>query len=238
MRLLLTRPELDAERTAMTLRARGHAVVIAPLLHIEAQCDAPLAAGPWAAILVTSANAAHGIEAHGSHKGLCGVPVFAVGRRSAKAMRSAGFTDVTSADGGVTDLVRLVARYAKAGARMLYLAGADRTGDLAGELFQHGLHVYTAVIYRAVAATTLPLVAADALASGIDGVLHFSRRSAETYVRVAGSAGLLQKALQPAHYCLSAHVAEPLVGAGAAAARIAPQPAEAALIELIGSAAL
>ena len=32
MRLLVTRPEPDATRTAETLRARGHDVLVAPLL--------------------------------------------------------------------------------------------------------------------------------------------------------------------------------------------------------------
>ena len=36
MRLLVTRPEPDNERTAAALRAKGHEVVLAPLLHIEA----------------------------------------------------------------------------------------------------------------------------------------------------------------------------------------------------------
>ena len=35
MRLLVTRPEPDGERTAQALRARGHAVVLAPLLRTE-----------------------------------------------------------------------------------------------------------------------------------------------------------------------------------------------------------
>ena len=238
MHLLLTRPELDAERTAIALRARGHAVIIAPLLHIEALTDAPLDAGPWAAILVTSANAAHGIAAHGRHKALCGVPVFAVGRRSAEAMRTAGFTDVISADGDVSDLVGLVAGRAKTGAPMLYLAGADRAGDLAGDLSKLGMSVNTVMIYRVVAASALAPTAADALAGGIDGVLHFSHRSAETYLKAARNTGVLAQALKPAHYCLSAHVAEPLAHAGALIVRVAPQPAEAAMIELIGSAPL
>ena len=36
MRLLITRPEPDNERTAAVLRAQGHDVLLAPLLHIEA----------------------------------------------------------------------------------------------------------------------------------------------------------------------------------------------------------
>jgi uroporphyrinogen-III synthase len=233
--LLLTRPEPDAHRTAAALRARGHDAVIAPLMHIEAVSDAPVGDGPWAAILITSANAAHAIAAHASHKELCAIPVFTVGQRSTLAVRAVGFADVISADGDVSDLVRLVAKRAKPGARLLYLAGEDRAGDLAGDLRGRGFSVRTAVVYRAVAASALPAKAAEALAGDIDGVLHFSRRSAEAYVNAARGAGLLEAALKPVHYCLSAQVAEPLAHAGAADIRVAPQPAEAALIALIGA---
>ena len=64
MRLLLTRPEPDAQRTAAALRAQGHDVIIAPLLRIEPAADAEIGAGPWAAILITSANAAHAVATH------------------------------------------------------------------------------------------------------------------------------------------------------------------------------
>ena len=57
------------------------------------------------------------------------LPVFAVGRRSAEAMAAAGFADVTSADGDVSDLAQLVAARLKPAARLLYLAGEDRSGD-------------------------------------------------------------------------------------------------------------
>ena len=124
------------------------------------------------------------------------------------------------------------------GAALLYLAGEERSGDLAGDLrADKNFAVHTAVVYRAVAAAILPHAAADALAGGggVDGVLHFSRRSAEAYVNAARGAGLLASALKPTHFCLSAQVAEPLAhaGAGAAFIRIAPRPVEAALIELI-----
>ncbi len=64
MRILLTRPQADAERTAAALRARGHEVIVAPLLDIEIVSDAELGGGPWAAILVTSANAVRAIAGH------------------------------------------------------------------------------------------------------------------------------------------------------------------------------
>ena len=47
MRVVVTRPRVDAERTAAVLRARGHEVLMAPLMHME-----PIAAdldGEWSA---------------------------------------------------------------------------------------------------------------------------------------------------------------------------------------------
>jgi uroporphyrinogen-III synthase len=236
VRLLLTRPEPDAQRTAAALRAQGHDVVVAPLLRIEPAADAKISAGPWAAILVTSANAALAIATHARVTPLRALPVFAVGRRSADAMAAAGFADVTSADGNVGDLARLVAARIEPAARLLYLVGEDRSGDLAGDLRACGFAVEITIIYRAVAVTGLPPAAADALASGIDGVLHFSRRSAEAYVNAARAAGLLADALKPVHFCLSAQVAEPLAQARAADIRIAERPNEAALAALIAAA--
>lgn len=231
MRLLITRPEPDAQRTAATIRARGHHAILAPLLRIEPITHATIDADGFAAILVTSANAAlTRVE------GLRGIPVFAVGERSAKAMRSGGFTDVRSANGDINDLAGMVRERVKPGASLLYLAGEDRSGDLAGDLRARGFLVNTVIVYRAVAANALPQTAADAMAAGIDGVLHFSRRTAEAYVDAAIAGGLLESAVKRlAHYCLSARVAEPLAAAGAADIRVAARPAEITLIELIDS---
>lgn len=236
MRLLLTRSETDAQRTAAALRARHHHVTIAPLLHIEADSTAAIGPGPWAAVLCTSANAARAIATHARAAQLRTVPAFAVGQRSAEALVAAGFAAVSSADGNLNDLVRCVAARMQPGGPLLYLAGHELAGDLPGELRAHGFDVHTAMIYRAVAATALPAAAIKALADHIDGVLHFSRRTAEIYVAAARHADVLSRALAPAHFCLSAAVAEPLAQAGAATIRIAPQPAEAALIELVGAA--
>jgi len=234
VRVLLTRPESDAQRTAAALRARGYDVIVAPLLHIEILSDAELGDGPWAAILVTSANAVRAIAAHRRRAEFCAVPVYAVGRRSAQAMREAGFADVASADGNVSDLANLVAARVKPGAPLLYLAGEERSGDLAGLLRARNFAVQTVLVYRAVTAATLPRQASDALTAGIDAVLHFSRRSAEAYVSAARNAGVLDDALaKPLHLCLSGRIAEPLTAAGATMIRIARRPEETALLELL-----
>jgi uroporphyrinogen-III synthase len=237
VRVLLTRPQPDGERTAAALRARGHTVVLAPLLRIEPLADAPLDGAPWTAILVTSANAAAAIGGHARVTELRALPVLTVGARSAQEMRAAGFKDVSSADGDAQALAALALARLPRGVSLLYLAGVDRSGDLAAALSPHGFRVNTAAIYRAVATDALPAAAADALAEGVGGVLHFSRRSAQTFVDTAQRAGLGAKAFAgPAHFCLSAQVAQPLQLAGAAGIHIAATPREDALLALVDDA--
>jgi len=236
MRLLVTRPEPDAERTAQVLRARGHQVLVAPLSRME-PIDADLS-GHWTAILMTSANAARVFSSHRQLANLIRAPVFAVGDRSADAAREAGFADVTSAQGALADLVRLVAtKFAGNPGTLLYVAGEDRAGDLAGELAAHGIAVRTAVAYRVAALPVLPVDLKHALmAREIDGALHYSARSLAILLKLADGAGALNAVLNLAHYCLSAAVAAPLRDRHAGRISIAPVPEEAALIDLIGSA--
>ena len=234
MRLLLTRPEPDAERTALTLRAGGHSVLTAPLLQIK-PIKVAFGEHAFAALLMTSASAARMMAVHPDLPGLRRRPVFVVGAHTAAMAKSAGFADVTSANGDAGDLARLVARrFAGSGARLLYLRGRETAGDLAGALIREGLDVESIAIYQANRVERFPAPAEEALRAGaIDGVLHFSRRTTETYLACADALGGRPWALRPAHYCLSAQVAAPLIDAGAALVRSATRPDEAALISLI-----
>jgi uroporphyrinogen-III synthase len=236
MRILVTRPAPDGERTATALRARGHDVLVAPLLRVET-IAADLDEGPFSALAFTSANAARAIKEHPRYAELVALPAFAVGARTAEALRAAGFGNVISAQGDVNALARLiVTQLAGKQGSVLYLAGEDRSGDLAGDLAWSNISASDAEIYRAVAETSLPPPVRDALAAQtLDGVLHFSRRSAQVFLDCAKAAGLLDRALAPTHYCLSRQVADPLAAVGAAAIRVAPRPEEAALIALIAN---
>jgi uroporphyrinogen-III synthase len=97
------------------------------------------------------------------------------------------------------------------------------------------MQVDTVVIYRAVPDTRLPSdVEAAFAAHEIDGVLHFSPRTAAAFITAA--AAIAPAALALPQFCLSAAVAKPLQAAGARVLRIAARPDEAALLELIGEA--
>jgi uroporphyrinogen-III synthase len=228
MRVVVTRPQADSERTAAALEALGHEVLVAPLMRVE-----PVAvdlAGTWSAIVITSANALQAIPA--TADGAKTLPVFAVGDRSAEAARRAGFAEVSSANGDINDLVRLVAtRGAGAKAPLLYLAGEDRSGDLVAQLAAHGIDAEMKVVYRVVAEVFPPVLAAALESGDVDAVLHFSRRSAELFVEGARSAGVAGPAEDVRHLCLSSQIAEPLAGASRIA--VAARPEEAVLVALL-----
>jgi uroporphyrinogen-III synthase len=231
MRVLVTRPLPDGERTAAALRGRGYDVLVAPLMQVK-----PIAAnlaGDWSAVIISSANAIRALDPK-QIASLSKLPLFAVGQRSADAAREAGFTNVRSANGDADALIRLVGGSdIDQAATYLYLAGEDRVADVEGELIRGGIKACTVIVYKTVT-LGYPLELAEALRDRkIDVALHFSRRSAENYVHGAKVAGLEQMALAPKHFCLSAQVAEPLRAAGVGQIAIAPEPNEAALLAIL-----
>jgi uroporphyrinogen-III synthase len=230
MRVAITRPQAEGERSAKVLRAQGHDVVLAPLMRIE-----PIRAdlsGIWSGVAITSANAPVAVAAVDAGA-LLNLPLFAVGARSADAARAAGFTNVVSADGDVQDLARLITDRHRDKAPLLYLAGEDRAADLVGELARHGIKAEMRIVYRAVTAPFPPALIDALRAKALAAVLHYSRRSAENFIEGARDAGIEREALTVRQLCLSAQVAAPLQTAGARNVAVATQPDEASLIELL-----
>lgn len=232
MKIVLTRPQDDSERTAGALRARGHQVLVAPLLRVEA-----VAADlhhDFGAVIITSANAAAAVVTHPARAKLIALPVFAVGRRSAQAARSAGFSAIHTAGGDADDLVRLIAEHRPDDkAPLLYLAGEDRAGDLIGDLAVHDVAAELAVVYRAAAVPYSPELIAALTEGAVDAVLHFSRRSADQYIDGGKKAGIAAQAMRVRHLCLSGPIAESLITAGARNVIVANRPDESSITALI-----
>jgi uroporphyrinogen-III synthase len=232
VRLLVTRPEPEGGRTAARLRGRGHDVRLLPLLRIEPVADAVFGAGPWAGVVFTSANAVRAVAAHRRFGELAGLPAYAVGARTREAAVVAGFAATVSAEGNVDNLAALIAAKAGAGLPLLYFAGSDRAGDLGAALA--GRTVETVIAYRAVIVGEFDAAMRGAIVGGeIDGVLHYSARTASAFVAAAAAAGVTDSAMKIRHFCLSPQVAAPLAAAGAATVAVAPAPNEAALLALI-----
>ena len=222
MRILLTRPEADARKSAQALGAVGFETLIAPLFEIvptgEAKPDAA-----FTALLATSTHAFDTLT-----PSLLSLPLHVVGERTAEAAQRNGFHVAQIAADG-EHLARMIGQGAT---HFLYLAGRERRPELEAHLTQQGHRVTPWIVYETKSALHVPLQAQAALAAGqIDAVLHFSTRSAALFRTLAQKAGIERQALAPAQIAISTRAAREL--AGAERITIAPTPDLAGLISAL-----
>ncbi|SFJ43933.1 Uroporphyrinogen-III synthase [Bosea sp. OK403] len=228
MRILVLRPQADAERSARAVAARGCEPLIAPLFTIV-RLPEPAPVGDFSALVLTSANAVGALA--DAPLGWRNLPVFSVGARTAGKAREAGYADARSADGNRHDLIDLISRNVPPPSRLLLIAGRDNHEDVPQRLRDAGYDVTIWTAYAAEAVTALPANAAEALRDGkVDAALHYSPRGARTFLALAREAGLAEPALALTHVALSADVAAPLITAGASTVLVAEHPEEAGLL--------
>ena len=228
MRVLVTRPAAQAGRTAARLRAAGHEPVPAPVLAIVATGAAwPK---PLDALVLTSAQAALTMPERAA-RDWRDVPAFAVGERTAQALRARGFGNVTSSGSDAAALAALMSATLPPGAAVLYAAGHDRKPVLEHALAIAGLALAVVEVYAARPAPDWdPAIRARLLAGTLDAVLHYSARSAALALSQAAGAGMRQAFLALRHHCVSDDAAAPLVAAGATIVVVAGRPDEDSLL--------
>jgi len=207
MRVLITRPREDAGPLAERLNEIGIETTIEPLLVIEINGAAPLDLDGVQAVLATSANGVRALAAVSARRDL---PVLAVGDGTARAARAEGFGAVESAAGDVGALAALaLARCRPEHGALLHVAGSHLAGDLGGLVEGGGLVYRRAVLYQARPVRRLSAETADALRTGgLDGVLFFSPRTADTFVSLLRRERLVRACRALSAFCLSDAVAE------------------------------
>jgi uroporphyrinogen-III synthase len=198
MRVLVTRPMEDSERTAEALRAAGHEPLVVPLFEIQPLAhDIP---DHVDAFIVTSANALRHARLSPEH---CNLPIYTVGDATAAAAKQAGFGAIHSARGDSTDLAALLTGKLKPGTRIGYLAGIPRQDD-AIQALSAQFTLLTLETYQTLATEILPEEISAGLASAqIDAVLHFSPRSAQIFADLIDKAQLFAAMDRALHVFIS-----------------------------------
>ncbi len=238
MRLIVTRPEPDATRTAETLIRLGHVAILSPMLDIVLIRGTRISDAPFQAVLVTSGNAVRALQARPVRPFPVDTPLLAVGDRTALEAKRAGFVAARSAGGALDDLVALAAELSPGHGPLLYAAGEERAGDVAARLAALGFEVETVALYRAEPRAKLAGVAEAALRERrVDGVLFYSRRSASAFAAALQAAALAPLAESVACFCLSAQTAEPVGPIAKGHVFVAEQPDQIHLLALVERAA-
>lgn len=237
MRALITRPLVDARRTADLLRDRGVEPVIEPLFSISTIPAARVDTADAQGFLITSANGARslGEVLRSDHAEAFALPAYCVGDATAATARGCGFTKVFSADGDVEALAALVRRKARPGDGVLiHAVGTHVAGDLAGMLGADGFTVRRQRLYETRQAVALSRETVDLLATnGVHAALFYSPRTAKIFVDLARKAKVADACANIVAYCLSRAVAEKLGSIPFARVRTAAEPNQDSLLALV-----
>jgi uroporphyrinogen-III synthase len=234
-RLLVTRPEPAASKTAAKLARKGYSATVLPLTRIvPLPVSEVLFAGPFDGVAATSANAVRHAP-DGLLSVLRNLPAFAVGERTGQAFRRHGFIAVKTAGGDAETLAALVARYCQAGSRIAYLCGHMRTSAFEEQTGKSGM---TLTPIEAYDAEIVPYQA-DFLRSILaeepfDAVLLYSGRAAEAFAPLLDGGRAESALFAGARFlCLSEKIAGALPEKWRERATSSASPDESALFDLL-----
>ncbi len=185
-RLLVTRPEPGATKTADRLRALGFDVETLPLTRIVAVEPAPDAvarASDANIVAVTSANALrHAPESLlGS---LRSKPVHAVGEATAAAARQAGFAHVLVGGGDASHLANDLLQRGHNGGHIAFLCGCRRVSTLEDTLVAAGITVTVLPVYDTQLVSQLTVFDRDRFQPTFAGVLLHAQSAAQALAQL------------------------------------------------------
>ena len=228
LRVLVTRPEPGASRTADKLAALGYEPVLLPLTRIE-----PLPVESWprpanfGAVAIPSANAVR--HAPPALLGeIAGLPVFAVGERTGHVAAAKGLSVRDSSSGDAERLAKRIIGAVKPGSRVLLLCGRVRRSTLENRLTQARLSVTALETYDTVPIPLSEVQFHEATAARpIDVVLVYSAFAAEILSPRVSS---LQSAV---FIAISDRVAQKLPAAAGIRTMVAREPTEEAMLSIL-----
>ena len=195
MRVLVTRPEPGAARTAELLFRLGHDAVVMPLFEaaVTASLDDLPPVQKISGLIATSARAFDmfaGIDVAAS--GLANVPVHAVGPATAQAARDAGFLNVVQGGGTAQALSQELAaaepgptggsssaNFSVSPKALVYLAGVPRTPVIEATLKAHEADLTVVECYKmSEISYSTDILKSDILSPGLDVILLYSANAA------------------------------------------------------------
>jgi uroporphyrinogen-III synthase len=180
--LLILRPEPGATMTSKSAwNQGGWRPLLAPIFRIErVDWEAPDPTG-YDALIVTSANAVR--EAGTALRLYTGLPAFAVGAATARALKAADFPDIRTGRGDAAALLEILVEEGMT--RALHLAGEDHR-----DATHPALQLDRRIVYRSAAVDKLTDGALRAMAGGEAVVLLHSGRAAEQFAMLSDRAGI------------------------------------------------
>ncbi len=231
-RVLVTRPDPEATRTARRLKMLGFEPVVLPLSETRSLPVTRDAVHAYAtAVAVTSSNALCHAPSELVER-LIHLTCHAVGAKTADNARRFGFGPVNEGSGDATGLAdRIAVELGKE--TLVYLCGRVRMPEFERQLGTNGIKVVPIETYDTVALEPEPSLVQHRLDSQpVDAVLVYSARAAVAYGKLLATHAEAAMLIRRAHcLCLSGRIAAAM--GGGLNIEVALDPNEDALLALL-----
>lgn len=234
-RVLVTRPQPGADRTAERLHVLGFEPVVMPLTETvalphglpEAIPDLVLATSPQAFRYLAPAAA----------ETLSAIPVLVTGKATAASARQVGFLDVKETGGDVSRLMAALAPLIKPGIHIRYLAGHVRRPELEQYLAAKGVNLTVSEVYDTLSVSYSTDKIRTLTADGeLAAVLLTSVNCATRLGELTASHRLSEVLGNAVIICLSGRIAETAEALFPNPVLAAAAPSEDALIDCLSAA--
>jgi uroporphyrinogen-III synthase len=222
VKLLIIRPQPGADASAARVRAAGFDPLVLPLFAIEPMAWELRDTQGYAALILTSGNAVR--AARDALRRMAGLPVYAVGSATAKALSGAGVSATHVGAGGIAELLPEAATNGHH--RLLWLAGEEHS-DVAPP---PGVSLDIRIVYRS-APLPAPLQF-NAIVEQSDAVLLHSARAARHFAETCDGSAAKRADIVVA--ALSQNIAD-AAGAGWGKLLVAARPDDASLLSEVQS---
>lgn len=211
MKVLVTRAQPAASRTAEGLKERGHQAVLMPLFEcIDTGIQMPESG--FDGLIFTSANAPRILHMRGWHNHDPAMPAFCVGRTTGLAALNLGFQKVTYADGGGANLAEEILHHHHHDdlSALLYPTTPDRQFDMQAALDPHGIDIIASEIYQMQALEITQQDIQNMLDEVQQGaILVYSRQSADMLINIIKKNSAIEILYKTRIIAISKHAALP-----------------------------
>ncbi len=193
--VLITRPEDSAAETAYAVNQKGYLTFCEPFLEVVYHDVELPELNPYTALIFTSANAVQGFVRNSQRRDIV---AYCVGEQTAQAVRQAGFKAYQSAQGKVSDLIKLIENEPIEG-KILYL----RARDMAQPFKVRGKDIAEITLYHTEKSKEISQNCLDLMEAGaFSHVLFYSARTAQTFVELVEKYKVKQGLKQCKALCL------------------------------------
>jgi len=209
LRILFTKSQNSSENLIKQLLAKGHEVIIFPILNIKPLLQNKIDFKDFNSVIFTSANAIYNLE---SRENIEHLNCFCVGEQTAAVAKKFGFLNIQITGNNYDQLKKYIFKSVdKSKDKFIYVRGEYISNDLEGDFKKEGIFIKAFINYTTELNTQIdPKLIADLKEKLIDVIFIYSKRAAGHLLKIILNNKIQDDLVNCNLNCISINVANTL----------------------------